>query len=131
MARAHPYIPNSVPAIKDEMLSAVGVGSSDELYEVIPESLRLGRLLDLPEPYPSEYDLRRHVAELLNRNRSTDEVLSFLGGGVWPHYVPAVCDEVASRGEFVTAYHDGSRSMLGSYQAQSRACSASSWAWIS
>jgi glycine dehydrogenase subunit 1 len=117
-ARAHPYIPNSVPAIRDEMLSAVGAASSDELYDVVPESIRLGRLLDLPEAFPSEYDLRRHVTELLARNRSCDEVLSFLGGGVWPHHVPAVCDEIASRGEFVTAYHDGSRSMLGSYQAQ-------------
>jgi len=114
----HPYIPNSVPAIKDEMLAQVGLRSSEELYEVVPEPIRLGRLLDLPEALPAESDLRRHVAGLLARNRACDEVLSFLGGGTWQHYVPAVCDEIASRGEFLTGYHDGPRSMLGSYQAQ-------------
>lgn len=115
---AHPYIPNSVPDIEAEMLAQVGVTSSDELYEVVPEALRLGRLLELPDALPAEYELRRHVHEMLARNRACDEVLSFLGGGTWQHYVPAVCDEIASRGEFLTGYHDGSRSMLGSYQAQ-------------
>jgi glycine dehydrogenase subunit 1 len=114
----YPYIPNSVPAIKAAMLAEVGAASSDELYQVVPPALRLGRLLDLPGPPLSEYDLRRHVEDLLAANRPTSEVISFLGGGCWPHYVPAVCDEVASRGEFITAYHDGERSMLGSYQAQ-------------
>jgi glycine dehydrogenase subunit 1 len=72
----------------------------------------------MPEPFLSEYDLRRHVEGLLAGNRPTSEVISFLGGGCWPHFIPAVCDEIASRGEFITAYHDGERSMLGSYQAQ-------------
>lgn len=115
---AHPYLPNAVPAIREEMLAQVGARTTDELYDVIPEALRLGRLLELPEALPAEADLRRHVAGLLARNRSCDEVLSFLGGGPWQHYVPAVCDEIASRGEFLTGYHDGPRSMLGSYQAQ-------------
>jgi len=114
----YPYIPNSVPAIKADMLAEVGAATSDELYDVIPTSIRLDRLLQLPEPLLSEYDLRRHVEELLASNRPTSEVLSFLGGGCWPHFVPAVCDEIASRGEFLTGYHDGERSMLGSYQAQ-------------
>ena len=114
----YPYIPNSVPAVKREMLDAVGAVSTDDLYAVIPPSIRLDRLLDLPGPLLSEHDLRRHVEELLASNRPTSEALSFLGGGCWPHYVPAVCDEVATRGEFITAYHDGERSMLGSYQAQ-------------
>jgi Glycine cleavage system protein P (pyridoxal-binding), N-terminal domain len=114
----YPYIPNSVPAIKAEMLTEVGAATTDELYDVIPASIRLDRLLNLPEPLLSEYDLRRHVEGLLASNRPTSEVLSFLGGGCWPHFVPAVCDEIASRGEFLTAYHDGERSMLGSYQAQ-------------
>ena len=114
----YPYIPNSVPATRAEMLAAVGAATTDELYDVIPPALRLGRLLDMQPAQLSEYDLRRQIEELLAVNRPTSEVLSFLGGGCWPHYVPAVCDEVASRGEFITAYHDGERSMLGSYQAQ-------------
>jgi glycine dehydrogenase subunit 1 len=114
----YPYIPNSVPGIRADMLAAVGAATSEELYDVVPPALRLGRALALPGPQLSEYDLRRHVDDLLAANRPTSEVLSFLGGGCWPHYVPAVCDEIASRGEFITAYHDGERSMLGSYQAQ-------------
>lgn len=114
----YPYIPNSVPAIRAGMLADVGATTTDELYDVVPPALRLGRPLVLPGPQLSEYDLRRHVEGLLAANRPTSEVLSFLGGGCWPHFVPAVCDEVASRGEFITAYHDGERSMLGSYQAQ-------------
>ncbi|OGO56454.1 MAG: hypothetical protein A2V85_03635 [Chloroflexi bacterium RBG_16_72_14] len=114
----YPYIPNSVPAIRAGMLAEVGAASSEELYDVIPASIRLDHPLQLPGPPLSEYDLRRHVEGLLASNRPTSEVLSFLGGGCWPHFVPAVCDEIASRGEFVTAYHDGERSMLGSYQAQ-------------
>lgn len=114
----YPYIPNSVPAIRAGMLADVGAATTDELYDVVPPELRLGRSLALPGPQLSEYDLRRHVEGLLAANRPTSEVLSFLGGGCWPHFVPAVCDEVATRGEFITAYHDGERSMLGSYQAQ-------------
>jgi glycine dehydrogenase subunit 1 len=115
---AHPYIPNAVPAIKAQMLERIGVGASEDLYDVIPPPLRLRRLLDLPQALVSEYDLRRHVEGLLARNRACDELLSFLGAGCWQHAVPAVCDEIGSRGEFLTGYHDGNRSMLGSYQAQ-------------
>jgi glycine dehydrogenase subunit 1 len=46
----HPYIPNSVPQIKREMLAEIGVASVDELYGAIPERLRLRRPLDLPDP---------------------------------------------------------------------------------
>ena len=115
---AYPYIPNSTPAIRGRMLREAGVASADELYAVIPERLRLGRRLNIPDGMVGEYELRTHIEQLLQRNQHTREVLSFLGGGCWPHFVPAVCDEIASRGEFLTAYHDGSNSMLGSYQAQ-------------
>ena len=86
------------------MLREIGVGSAEELYESIPAHLRLGRRLDLPDPFPSEYDLRRHVEGLLKRNRTCDDYLNFRGAGCWQHYVPAVCDEINSRGEFLTAY---------------------------
>jgi glycine dehydrogenase subunit 1 len=86
------------------MLDAIGVQSVEELYGSIPERLRVPGLLALPDPLRSEYELRRHVAGVLDRNESCAERLSFLGGGCWPHYVPAVCDEIVSRGEFLTAY---------------------------
>ena len=114
----YPYIPNSPPAIRAQMLQAVGARTTDELYAAIPDRLRYGYRLDIPDGIGGEFELRAHVEGLLNGNRHTREALSFLGGGCWPHFVPAVCDEIASRGEFLTGYHDGASSMLGSYQAQ-------------
>lgn len=115
---AHPYIPNSPPAIRAWMLAAVGAADTEELYAAIPERLRLRDRLQIPDAPGGEFELRAHVERLLDRNRHTREALSFLGGGCWPHFIPAVCDEIASRGEFLTGYHDGASSMLGSYQAQ-------------
>lgn len=100
----HPYIPNSVPAVKAAMLEAIGAASIDELYEEIPERLRLRRRLDLPTPMRSEAELVRHVEGLLKRNTSTREAISFLGAGCYDHQVPAVCDEINGRAEFLTAY---------------------------
>jgi len=116
-ASVHPYIPNSVPRIKREMLDAIGVEDVDELYGAIPQRLRVPGLLDLPEPLRSEYTLRRHVEGILDRSASCAEILSFLGGGCWPHYVPAVCDEVVNRGEFVSAYYGDTYSDHGKLQA--------------
>jgi glycine dehydrogenase subunit 1 len=114
---AHPYIPNSAPEIKRAMLDAIGVSTVEELYGSIPDRLRFPGQLDLPEPLRSEYDLRRHVAGVLDRNASCAERLSFLGGGCWPHYVPAVCDEIVNRGEFLTAYYGDTYGDHGKMQA--------------
>ena len=114
---AHPYIPNSAPEIKRAMLDAVGADTVEELYGSIPDRLRVPGLLDLPEPLRSEYELRRHVTGVLDRNQSAMERLSFLGGGCWPHYVPAVCDEIVNRGEFLTAYYGDTYTDHGKMQA--------------
>ena len=114
---AHPYIPNSVPAIKAEMLQAVGAQNVDEFYQDIPPKLRLNGRLNLPEPFLSEYALKRHVEGLLNKNSSTQEYLSFLGAGCYQHHVPAVCDEVNRRGEFLTAYAGEPYDDHGRFQA--------------
>jgi glycine dehydrogenase subunit 1 len=116
-ASVHPYIPNSVPRIKREMLDAIGVADVEELYEAIPERLRVSGLLDLPAPLRSEYALRRHVEEMLDRNENCKRTLSFLGGGCWQHYIPAVCDEIANRAEFVTAYYGDTYGDHGKLQA--------------
>lgn len=100
----HPYIPNSIPDVREAMLEAVGAESVEEFYAEIPPQLRLHRPLDLPAPLSSEAELRRHVGGLIDRNSSTRELVSFLGAGCYDHQVPAVCDEVNSRGEFLTAY---------------------------
>ena len=114
---AHPYIPNSAPAAKHAMLREVGAASEDDFYEDVPGNLRFRGRLDLPEPLPSEHLLRRHVEGLLARNRSCQEVLSFLGAGCYPHAVPAVCDEINSRGEFLTAYAGEPYDDHGRFQA--------------
>jgi glycine dehydrogenase subunit 1 len=88
---------------REAMLEAIGVESVDELFRDIPEALRLGRELDL-EPPLSEQDLVTHLAELAGRNADTGRELSFLGGGIYDHYVPAFVDAMLSRGEFLTAY---------------------------
>ncbi len=114
---ANPYIPNTAPAVRRAMLDAIGVQSTEELYGSIPERLRVPGLLDLPEPLRSEYELRRHVTGVLDHNQSCAERLSFLGGGCWPHYVPAVCDEIINRGEFLTAYYGDTYGDHGKMQA--------------
>ncbi len=101
----HPYIPNTVPRVRAEMLAAVEAEDIEELYGAIPERLRFRGQLDLPPPLRSEYTLRRHLESVLARNTSCADVLNFRGGGCWQHYVPAVCDEIANRAEFVTAYY--------------------------
>lgn len=102
--QAHPYIPNSEPRVKQAMLDAIGVKSVDELYRDIPERLRFRGHMNLPEPLVAEQDLRRHVEGLLSRNKSCEDMVSFLGAGCYNHYVPAICDEINRRSEFLTAY---------------------------
>jgi glycine dehydrogenase subunit 1 len=101
---AYPYIPNSVPEVKEQMLKEVGAESVEEFFEDIPDSLRLKGKMNLPEPLLSEQALKRHVEGILARNATARENLNFLGAGCWQHHVPAVCDEVNRRGEFLTAY---------------------------
>ena len=114
---AYPYIPNSVPAIKQAMLQELGAADMDEFYADIPEHLRLKNPLNLPPPLLDEQALRRHVGGLLRKNRPAGEYLCFLGAGCAPHYVPAVCDEVNQRGEFLTAYAGEPYDDHGRFQA--------------
>jgi glycine dehydrogenase subunit 1 len=88
---------------RDQMLEAIGVDSIDELFEQIPAAVRLGGPLHL-EPALSEPELVAHLSELASRNVDTGREISFLGAGIYDHYVPAVVDAVLARGEFLTAY---------------------------
>jgi len=112
-----PYIPNSVPEIKRQMLELVGAESADELFADVPEHLLLREPLRLPEPLLSEYALKRHVDGLLAKNQTAGECLNFLGAGCWQHHVPAVCDEINGRGEFLTAYAGEPYDDHGRFQA--------------
>ncbi|MBW2030846.1 MAG: aminomethyl-transferring glycine dehydrogenase subunit GcvPA [Deltaproteobacteria bacterium] len=117
-AFVHPYIPNSAREIKEHVLKEIGIGDVEEIYKEIPDHLRYKGTLNIPEPFVSEYDLRRHVKGILARNKTCESHLSFLGAGCWQHYVPAVCDEIIGRSEFLTAYGGTAYSTYGRLQAQ-------------
>ncbi len=100
----YPYIPNSAPEVKEEMLKDLGLDDPEQLFSEIPDHLKFHGRMDLPDPILDELTLKKHVESLLNRNRHCDEYLNFLGAGCARHYVPAVCDSINHRGEFLTAY---------------------------
>ncbi|MBA9028135.1 aminomethyl-transferring glycine dehydrogenase subunit GcvPA [Peribacillus huizhouensis] len=114
--KVHPYIPNMVPEVQAEMLKVIGAESIMELYSCIPEELQLKENLELP-PALTEYELRRHIEGILNKNTSTKEYVNFLGAGCWQHFIPAVCDEINQRSEFLTAYAGEPYEDHGRFQA--------------
>jgi glycine dehydrogenase subunit 1 len=92
------------PADLDAMLAAIGVGSVQEIFDrQIPEAVRLDRALDLPDGL-AEQDVYEHLRALAARNTSAEDELSFLGAGMYDHYVPALIDMLMERSEFLTPY---------------------------
>jgi glycine cleavage system P protein (glycine dehydrogenase) subunit 1 len=86
------------------MLGAIGVGSLQELFDrQIPAAVRLERPLDLPAGMP-EHEVYAHLRALAARNTSAEDELTFLGAGMYDHYVPAVVDMLMERSEFLTPY---------------------------
>jgi glycine dehydrogenase subunit 1 len=112
----HGYIPNSDPAIKREMLDYIGVRDVDELFGVIPERIKFKRSLNLPHSL-TESEVKRKVDSLLSKNSTCSELVNFRGAGCWQHYVPAVCDDINARSEFLTAYTGEPYSDLGRFQS--------------
>jgi glycine dehydrogenase subunit 1 len=94
---------SATDADRAAMLEAIGVGSVDELFADIPANLRLDRALDLPAGM-AEQDVYAHLRELAGRNTSAEEEISFVGAGMYDHYVPALIDTLALRSEFLTPY---------------------------
>ena len=94
---------SATPADRAEMLAAIGVESAAELFEQVPESLRLDRPLDLP-PGMSEAEVFERLAALAARNADAEEQVCFLGAGMYDHYVPAIVDAITQRSEFLTPY---------------------------
>jgi glycine dehydrogenase subunit 1 len=97
-----PYLPNTA-ADRAAMLARVGANSIDDLFAPIPAELRLKRPLAIP-PALTEQELTQHLQGLAAKNRSAADLVCFLGGGAYDHFIPSVVDAVAGRGEFYTAY---------------------------
>ncbi len=95
------YIPIS-PKEREAMLAAIGVKSLDDLFEAVPAAHRFPKL-DLP-PALTEMEAASELAELAAANESTRDLVSFLGAGMYNHYIPSVVDHILRRGEFYTAY---------------------------
>ncbi|MBM4339589.1 MAG: aminomethyl-transferring glycine dehydrogenase subunit GcvPA [Deltaproteobacteria bacterium] len=91
------YLPHTKEDVR-EMLEAIGTKSVENLFEAIPKKFRLSKPLNLPQPL-SEPDLIRHLEGI-----QSQPYISFLGGGAYHHFIPAVVSHLISRSEFYTAY---------------------------
>jgi glycine cleavage system P protein (glycine dehydrogenase) subunit 1 len=103
MVEAHPFLPNLDDETIERMLKQVKAGSVAELFSDIPEGLLLKRRLSIPDG-EGEAVVRKDLHGRLARNKTPPDALCFLGGGVWPHYIPAAVDSILSRQEFYTSY---------------------------
>ncbi len=97
-----PYVPNT-DRDREAMLREIGASSVDDLFSGVPRELRFSGLLDVPGPL-SEIELVRHLSELAAMNRTSGDVISFLGGGIYDHAVPAAVHHVTRLPHFYTAY---------------------------
>ena len=93
----------NTPENQQAMLEAIGAQSLDELFEPIPEELKLEHPLQLP-PALSELELDQHLRELAKGNQHAGQKICFLGGGCYDHFIPAAVDTIGSRSEFYTSY---------------------------
>ncbi len=97
-----PYLFNTPEDIR-RMLETIGAPDLSSLFGEIPKEIRRDLPLDLP-PALSEMELADHLGRLAARNRSTESQVCFLGGGSYDHFIPAVVDALAARGEFLSSY---------------------------
>src|SRR3954452_1524650 len=88
---------------RQEMLERIGVQTMDDLFEAIPQGLRLKQPLNLPDGM-SEQDVFEHLSGFARRNTHADEEVTFLGAGMYDHYQPALIDTLIGRSEFITPY---------------------------
>src|SRR6185503_17024771 len=96
------YIPTS-PKERDAMLETIGIKSLDDLFEDVPATQRFPKL-DLP-PALTEMEAMKELSGLAQSNENVrSDLISFLGAGMYNHYIPSVVDHILRRGEFYTAY---------------------------
>jgi len=98
------YLPNAHPSVREAMLKEIGVSSVHDLFSDIPKQLIVKELEDFPKKPLPEQEVFKVVRSILKQNKTAHDLLCFLGGGVWLHYVPAAVKEIISRSEFLTSY---------------------------
>ena len=91
------------PDEQSEMLEAIGAEGIEQLFNAIPKQIRFNDTLDLP-PAMSELQLKRELAEMAAHNHGPHDMVCFMGGGAYDHFCPVLIDQLAGRGEFLTAY---------------------------
>ena len=96
------YIPHSKNDI-DEMLKKIGVNSISELFNQIPDQFKENIEMNIPER-KDPFELETIISEIAEKNKLCKSGRSFLGAGLYNHYVPAIVDEISSRQEYYTAY---------------------------
>ena len=94
------YVPNTIEE-QQEMLTAIGAGSMEELFRAIPEEVKMNRALRLPDGV-SEFEVRRRLTGIADKNQVFRSI--FRGCGAYRHYIPSIVKQVTSKEEFVTAY---------------------------
>lgn len=98
----HPFLPQSEAQI-NSMLKTIGISSINDLFQSIPEKLRFQGQLGIPESHSEKATLSR-VQKILAKNEATDKLISFLGAGIYHHFIPTVIPALLNRSEFYTAY---------------------------
>ena len=96
------YLPHTAED-RAEMLAAIGVKDSMELYADVPDNIRLHRPLALGEPL-SEREVATYFQKLAAANANLQEYACFLGAGAYDHFIPSTVGHVLGRSEFYTAY---------------------------
>lgn len=96
------YTPNPQSVI-NEMLESIGYKDIAELFNDVPEGIKLNRKLNLPDGL-SEMEVRSHLRDLAKLNLNTEDYPCFLGAGAYDHYIPSVIDQLLLRSEFYTSY---------------------------
>jgi glycine dehydrogenase subunit 1 len=94
---------SATDADREQMLAQIGVGSVQELFADLPAGVRLDRPLELPDGMP-ESEVYERLAQLAARNTSAEDQITFLGAGMYDHYIPAIVDSITQRSEFLTPY---------------------------
>jgi glycine dehydrogenase subunit 1 len=97
------YIPNT-KAEQEQMLSQISAKSIDELFNVIPDKIKINNIPVVPQKGLSELELKETLLSLSKKNDSSDKFISFLGGGSYNHFIPSIVRHLIGRSEFYTAY---------------------------